>query len=240
MSCAALLFAFLPVLADLVRHLSETPWARYSVLFPLLLAGCALRERGPLRAARRDAPLWIVAGLVVLMVGIFMGVVRWGRVGAALAAIGLCRRFGWGTWRSQALLLLAVPLPATALRVAEPLSQQILSLAGLLVGWHGVDVAPVAIGRPGSGLPLVPLLAGLGWYAALRRNLPLRAALTRAAGAGLLAFPIQMLATALAALLATAAPTDAARAALIHGPWLLVALLGVTHAERAAARQAQP
>lgn len=233
-SCAALLFAFLPVLADLARHLAETPWARYSALFPLLAGACVLREREP-RQARRDAALWILAGLVVLLLGHFMGAVRWGRVGAALAAIGLCRRFGWGSWRSQALLLFAVPLPAIALRIAQPLSQQLLTLSGLLVGWLGVDVAPVAIGRPGSGLPLVPLLAGLAWYAALRRQLPLRPALTRTAGAALLAFPIQLLATALAALAASAVGADAARAALIHAPWLVVALLGVAHAERAAA-----
>jgi hypothetical protein len=232
-----LAFAFLPVLADLARHLSETPWARYALLLPLLFVACALRE--PRQAARRDAPLWIVAGLLILLVAHFMGAVRWGRVGAALAAIGLSRRYGFGSWRSQLLLLLAVPMPAALLRVAEPLSRQIQTLAGVAVGWLGIDVAAVAIGRPGSGLPLVPLLVGLGWYAAQRSALPLRAALNRAIGAGLLAFPIQLLALMLAALAAPLTGADAARAALVHGPWLLIAGLGVIVAERTAARPAQ-
>jgi hypothetical protein len=238
LSCAALLFAFLPVFVDLARHLSESPWALYSVLFPLLAARCIWREPEPVRAARRDAPLWIVAGLLVLLAGHFMGAVRWGRVGAVLAAIGLCRRFGWGSWRSQALLLFAVPLPAAVLRSTAPLSQQLLSLLQSGVGWLGVDVAPVSIGRAGSGLALLPLLAGLGWYGALRRQLPLGAALARILGAALLALPIQLLATALAAVAAQWIGAAAARSALIHAPWLLVAAFGVLLAERGAARQA--
>jgi hypothetical protein len=235
-SCAVVAFAFLPVLIDLARHLAQTPWARYAALFPALAVVCARQERDPLRPARRDAAAFLVAGLLVLLLAHFMGSVRWGRAGAAFAAIGLCRRFGWGTGRSQALWLFAVPLPAAALRLAEPLARQMLALADACVAPLGIDAAPVAIGRSGSGLALVPLMAGLGWYTALRCRLPLPAALARAALGALLALPTQFAATLLAALSAPAIGAEAARSALIHVPWMLVAAAGVGFAERAARR----
>lgn len=231
---AALLFAFLPALADLVRHQLETPWARYAAVFPLLALRCAWHERGARPALRRDAVLWIVAGLAILLAGILMGRVRWGRVGAALAAIGWCRRFGLCSWRTQLLLLFAVPIPAAAMRLASPLAGQLGSFAAALGAPLGIDVEPVVLARYGSGLPLAALLAGLSWYGSLLRARPARAALLRAAGVSLLALPCQVLATLAAAVAAPWLGLSAARAALSQVPWLAATLVAVGVAERAA------
>jgi hypothetical protein len=230
--CAALGFAFLPVLADLVRHLVLSPWARYAAVFPFLFARCALRERrrGTAPAApAADAALWIVAGLAVEVVAIFLGATRWGRFGLLLAAIGLCRRFGWGTWRTQVLLLFALPVPTALLRAAQPLGTQLQSAVQTLLG-DAWDPA-LALGRYGSGLPLAALLAGLGWYAAQLRALPLRAALTLAAGLAVAAVPLQMFALLLAALAAPGLGADATRKALIQALPLAVAAAGLVFAE---------
>jgi len=229
---AALLFAFLPVLTDLVRHQLETPWARYAAIFPLLALRCAWHERGARRPLRRDAPLWIVAGLAILLGGIVMGRVRWGRVGAALAAIGWCRRFALCGWRTQLLILFAVPIPAAAMRLAWPLARQLGAFALALGARLGIEVEPVLSSRYGNGLPLAALLAGLSWYASLLRARPARAALLRAAFAALLAFPLQVLATLAAAVAAPWLGLRAARAALSQAPWLAATLIGVGVAER--------
>ena len=236
---AALLFAFLPVLVDLVRHLFLSPWARYAALFPLLFARCALHER---RArtdtpARRDGALWIVAGLAVAALAIFLGATRWGRFGALLAAVGLCRRFGWGSWRSQLLLLFALPVPTALLRAAQPLAAQLQGLADALIGGAGAQLSELALGRHGSGLPLALLLAGLGWYAALLRGLPTRAAATRSAGLAICALPLQLAGLVLAALAVPPIGADAARAALLQGLPLVTACIGVVLAEWGARRE---
>jgi hypothetical protein len=234
---AALCFAFFPVLTDLGRHLLETPWARYAAVFPLLALRAALHERGAEPSARRDAPLWVAAGLGVLLAGMLMGAIRWGRVGAALAAVGWCRRFGLAGWRTQALLAFAVPVPAAAMRLAEPLSQQLGAAASALGAGLGVEVEPVWSARFGSGLPLAALLAGLSWYASLLRRRPLPAALGRAALAALLAFPLQLLASVAAGVAAPWLGVPAAQAALSQGPWLAATCVGVAVAERGARRR---
>lgn len=228
----ALLFAFLPVLADLTRHLALSPWARYALLFPLLFVRAARREPGRTAPGRPDAALWVVAGLLIAAVALFLGETRWGRLGLLCAVIGLCRRFGWGTWRSQALLLFAVPVPNTLLRAAQPLAELLSRIAGALVGPLGADVDALWLGRYGSGLALAPLLAGLGWYAALLRDLPLRTGLRLAAGAGVVAVPLQLLALVTAAVAALVLGNGAARAALVNAPPLLAAVAGLVLAER--------
>jgi hypothetical protein len=236
---AALLFAFLPVLADLVRHLVLSPWARYAAIFPFLFVRCALRDRkrGAAAATGPDAALWIVAGLAIEAAAIFLGATRWGRAGALLAAVGLCRRFGWGTSRSQALLLAALPFPTAALREAQPLASHMQALVQTLLG-DAYDPA-LSLGRYGSGLTLAALLAGLGWYAALLRDFPTRKALTLAAGLAVLAIPLQALALLLAALAAPQVGADAARAALLKALPLAVAAAGILLAELGARRSAR-
>jgi hypothetical protein len=228
----ALLFAFLPVLADLTRHLALSPWARYALLFPVLFVRAARREGGRTAPGRPDAALWIVAGLLIAAVALFLGETRWGRLGLLCAAIGLCRRFGWGSWRSQALLLFAVPVPNTLLRAAQPLAEPLSAVAGALVAPLGADVEGLWLGRYGSGIALAPLLAGLGWYAALLRDLPLRAGVRLAAGASVLAVPLQLLALVAAAVAALFVGNAAARTLLVNAPSLVAAVAGLVLAER--------
>lgn len=233
---AALIFAFVPVLVDLVRHLVASPWARYAAVFPPLFVRCVLHERRTRTAAppKRDAALWIVAGLAFAALAIFLGATRWGRFGLLLAAIGLCRRFGWGSWRSHLLLLFALPVPTALLKLAQPLSYQLQALADALAGGAGADVGALTLGRYGSGLPLAVSMMGLGWYAALLRGLPLRASATLAAGLFVCALPLQLAGIALAALAAPEIGGHAARTALLQGLPLAAAAVGVLWAERRA------
>ena len=96
----------------------------------------------------------------------------------------------------------------------------------------------LSLGRYGSGLTLAALLAGLGWYAALLRELPTRRALTLAAGLGVVAIPLQALALLLAASAAPRIGVDGARAALLTALPLAVATAGIVLAERGARRSA--
>lgn len=235
---AALTFAFLPVLVDLVRHLVMSPWARYAAVFPLLFVRAALHERHQRADApgRRDGTPWIVAGLAFEALAIFLGATRMGRFGALLAAIGLCRRFGWGSWRSVWLLLFALPVPTALVKLAQPLSYQLQALADALVGGAG-EVAALSLGRYGSGMPLAVLMMGLGWYAALLRGLPIRRSVTLVAGLFVCALPLQLLGLVLAALAVPQLGSDAARPALLQGLPLATAGVGVLLAELGARRE---
>jgi hypothetical protein len=239
---ASVLVAFSPVLLDLVRHLIETPSAHYAALFPFLFARCALSEseRPP---ERRDGYLWIGLGMVVELVGIVAGATRIGRVGLALAAIGLCRRFAFASWSSLLLLALAVPLPSAVLKWLSPGAETaLLSLAsgGLDALGLGIEVAgtrafygtqELVLERFDSGGALVPLLAGLSWYRSLMLGTPARTATARAAAAALLAIPLQIVALALALLTLPLGAGAAGRLALTHLPWMAVAAVGLAMTE---------
>jgi hypothetical protein len=226
--------AFSPVLLDLARHLIESPWARYSAIFPLLFAVCALRDPRP-EARQPGGALLIALGLAAALLAGFTGMLRYGRVGAALAAIGVCRRFALASPRSQALLLFAVPLPDALMRRFDPqvasflleLAAGAAGLAGLTFAVDGTDVGfgdqVLSLERPDSGIALMPLLAGLAWYAGCRlRRPPWRAAAT-ACGAVLLALPVQAVAIGLALLCLSLGEATLARHALTHAPWVAIA-----------------
>jgi hypothetical protein len=235
---AALLFAFLPVLVDLVRHLVMSPWARYAAVFPLLFVRAALHERQRgVEPSGRGGTLWILAGLAFEALTIFLGATRMGRFGALLAAIGLCRRFGWGSWRSVWLLLFALPVPTALVKLAQPISVQLQALADALVGGAGAEVAALSLGRYGSGMPMAVLMMGLGWYAALLRGLPIRQSVTLAVGLFVCALPLQLLGLVLAALAVPRLGSDTARAALLQGLPLATATVGVLLAELGARRE---
>ena len=83
-----------------------------------------------------------------------------------------------------------------------------------------------------GGLPLLRVLAELGWYSAVRQGLPGRALLGRVALGAVLAGPIQLIGVTAAVFLLTFGLADVARAWLDYGLWLGVAAWVVWRVER--------
>lgn len=247
---AGLLLAFSPTLVDLGHHWLESPWARYSALFPVLFARCALREGGA--DPRRGALVWILLGLGIELVAALAGALRGGRVGLALAAFGLCRLRGLASARTALLLVGVVPVPASIVKLGSPeLPALLLETATGL--WSGLGAAvsleggaavtahgALYVGRYESGIALAPLLAGLGWYDGVLRSRPLARTFAACAALALLAAPLQLLAVVGAVGLAALGHAGTAGALLPHLPWIAVAVTGVALCEARRRREDAP
>jgi hypothetical protein len=247
---AAYAVAFSPVLLDLVQHLALRPWARYAAIFPLLFAVCALCEPRPPARQPGGAAL-VAAGLASALLAAFVGMLRYARVGAALAAIGLCRRFALASGRSQVLLAFAIPMPDALMRPFHPALAGLLlelaagacGLAGLTFEVAGADAhfrdRLLSLERSDSGFALMPLLAGLAWYAGCRLQLPVWRSAAIACAAPLLALPVQ--AAAITAALVCLALFDEAlaRGVLADAPWIAVTAVGIAAVEWRARRGAR-
>jgi hypothetical protein len=239
----ALGLAFLPVLIDLLRHVAVEPWARYALLFPVLFVRCALRaESRP--APARDGWVWLALGMGVDLLAVAGGSVRLGRPGLALAAVGLCRLFGFARLPVALLTLWAVPVPRIVLDVPSPhLESLVLGVAagaanllgaGVVVkGWAAqVGGLEFKLHDYDGGLILLALTSGLGWYAGLMARAGWTGCAWRALLGALAGLPLQILGVTLAlGALAWGRP-DVGRALLDHGLWLAVALGGIAWAER--------
>ena len=236
----ALALAFSPVALDLGQHLAANPWARYAVVFPLLFARLALRDDRRPRAP--IGTLWIVAGLAWEVAMSFTGAMRWARHAPVLAAIGLCQREGIGSWRSRALLLFAVPVPAFVVKLGERGVASAMGEWAARVGSFGDRTLALTSSVIQSGadevvamnrgwISFAVLLAGLAWYdgALLRRPLPATVAFCAVAAA--LAWPIQALSLAAAVGVALLGATGVAQAWVNDGVWLSTALAGFAISE---------
>ncbi len=118
---------------------------------------------------------------------------------------GLALRFGRPPLTTAVLSLWALPLPGTVLLLLKPLSihRHLVDLAtGLLTSLGAsLSVVGAAIHAPDGLLPvthrsgwvLVYVLAGLGWYSAVRASPSFRAALARAALWAVWAIPLKAL-----------------------------------------------
>ena len=251
---SCLLLSFSPILIDLARHLVAEPWARYVLIFPLLFVRAASRTPAPPPKATSGVVL-IGLGVVLEFLAIGADVTRFGRIGFALAAIGLCRCLGYASWSTLLLLAFIVPLPSFVSNAASPtLEVALLEAAAFVPRLLGGAITVVAsraggeasvgdqvlrVGPLDNGLVLVPLLVGLSWYGSLGSARPLLGATLRAAGAALLAIPVQILAIAVALGLTALAGAGIARSLLTHAPWMVVAALGLLHAERAIRRHGE-
>ena len=239
-----LAFAFSPALVDLLRHMAEHPWARYAALFPFLFARSALTrpDRPPVR---RDGILMIGVGIGLELLGVLASIPQIGRVGLALAAMGLCRLTALADWRQLLLLALAVPLPSAAFGLTSPVFELALASAasGCLdaLGLGGIQIAEGAarygdqelILKPfDGGAALVPLLAGVSWYGSLLLDIPVKRAMVLASWAVLLAFPVQMVAIAFALLSLPLGSANVGRWALSEVLWLVVAGVSLAMIER--------
>jgi hypothetical protein len=238
----ALAVALSPVLADLVRHWLSTPWSRYSMVFPFLLAA-RIRSEPSRPAPVTDGWIWLATALALQLAAVAGGVTRWGRAALPLAVWGGFRLLGVGGLATAALALFIVPIPhelnelsspalETGLaRVAAPVGRlfgaapQVRMPPQLLVGEETLALTPAD-----GGLSLAALLAGLGWYAGLSLREGAAASARRALVWAALGIPLQALAMTVAVALAAVSGASAGRAWLSHGVWPLVALAGLVRA----------
>jgi hypothetical protein len=234
--------ALSPVLADLAQHWAAEPWARYSAVFVPLALSLAWSD-APSRRPRADGWLWIALALALALVSAGGGMARLGRPAIPIAVLGLARVLGRPAPVRAALAVWVVPLPNALLQATSPGLEWLVG-AGLARAAAGLGIplqwvqtrdfvgltAPggsLALGGVQGGLPLVALLAGLGWYAAARHDAPLRAAARRALRWAPWGLVVQAAAIALAAVLLAAGSPGAARGLLVHATWIAVAACGL-------------
>lgn len=230
-----LVVAFSPTWIDWARHAVDTPWSRYALVFPVLFAVAARRERGAPEAAPRAGLLYMAAGLAAELGAAFAGAIRWARPGLALAAFGWCRRTGLARPRTAALLLFAVPAPAFAIHAGS---------GALLRGWWAPvtaawsalgsalpeGVGPGALGDRGA-LALAPLLAGVAWYDGCLQQRRLLPAALISAGCALAALPLAGLLLFAAAGAWTAGADPRQAGLVLRWAWLPVAATAIAWAE---------
>jgi len=249
----ALAAALSPALADWAAHVVLRPWARASIVFPLLLAWSIRRDRSRARPAL-DGYLWIALGLAFSVVGVGGGMPRVARPGIALCVIGLARATGYPSLPVAMLAAFAMPLPsvlfgASGTGLEALVGRAMTSIAGLLGMPAELDARTLNSLRfvtPGGVLELVPgdgalslawALAGVGWFGAALRGAALRDAALASARWSVLALPIQTCGLALAGAATLAGAAGPARLGLDFWP-LLAVCVGVWHVARSAAAAA--
>lgn len=233
--------ALSPVLLDVLAHMAREPSARYASIFvPLTALLIASARRGP---PRYDGLLLLALAVGWEFLAIDLRSLPLARPALVLAAVGLCRVGGVGSWPRLLLAAWVVPVPMVLQQRLSPGAEQLwaglaaalapfpLQVTGsLLVAASG----SLSIGATQGGLPLAALLSGWAWASVAGREGGLAQCLLTALAAAALAVPIQIavLWTAMA-LLGLGAP-DAARWTLAPGAWMTVALvtLGLLHGVR--------
>jgi hypothetical protein len=245
LSWIALAVAFLPVLAELVRHLTEIR-GRSFLLAPLLLLLCARRGPSQAVAPHRDGLLLLLAAVAFQFVAIASDTWLIGRLGLALAVVGMARWHGSPKLPVAVLAFGAIPVPVALTVVTSPLLESLWGAAATqfvqLLGGEVTRSGPLLSASAGhlnlmgidGGLPLLTVLMELGWYSGVRRGLPGRALLGRVALGALLAAPIQLIGVTFAVALLTFGFPDAARMWLNHGLWLGAAAYVIWRVERGA------
>jgi hypothetical protein len=236
--------AFLPVLTGLVRHLTDTPHQRSFLLAPLLLLLCARRGPSQAVAPHRDGLLLLFVAVALQFVGIASDTLIIGRLGLALAVVGMARWHGSPKLSVAILAFGAVPIPFATIVYTTPSLESLWGSAAAqfiqLLGGEVSGVGPLFRSPAGrldlvatdGGLPLLRVFIELGWYSAARQGLPCRALLGRAALGAVLAGPIQLIGITIALFLLTFGLTDVARVWLDHGLWLGVAACVIWRVER--------
>jgi hypothetical protein len=242
----ALGVAFLPVLADLMRHFTEASGQREFLLAPLLFLLCVRCDTSRAVVPHRDGLFLLFAAVALQFVGIASHTALVGRLALALAVVGMAR------WRGSPKLSIAVlafgvvPVPGFAFEYTTPSLESLWgSAAAQFVQLFGGEISvsgPLfrsAAGRfeltaTDGGLPLLKILVELGWYSGVRQELSGRALLRRVGLGAVLAGPIQLLGVTAAVFLFAFGLPDVARILLDHGLWLGAAAWVVWRVERRA------
>ena len=241
----ALAVAFLPVLAELVGHLTEAR-GRSFLLAPLLLLLCARRGPSQAMAPHRDGLLLLLAAVAFQFVAIASDTWLIGRLGLALAVVGMARWHGSPKLSVALLAFGAIPVPHAAIMFTTPwleslwagAATQFVQLFGGEVSVSGPlfrsSAGRLFLMKSDGGLALLTVLVELGWYSGVRRGLPGRTLLGRVALGAMLAGPIQLIGVTIAVFLLTFGLADLARVWLDNGLWLAVAACVVWRVERGA------
>lgn len=237
----ALAAASIGVVADLFEHWVSSPWSRYSLLF-VPLSVWALRPAPGRDDSARIGTALVALGAVAQVLAIGGGFERYGRLGLAVALVGMACLQGLPGWTRRLSLVWLIPLPHLAVTtLGEPLLGLWEALGARIAG--GVDshsvwadpalwqaVAP-GLGLDGlaGGVCCAAVLAGCGWMASARAGAPLSEAVARSACWGLLGIPLHAGCVILAALAltSTALPAETVAAALGNATWLLAAAVGL-------------
>lgn len=217
-----------PVLADLVGLWLQAAWSRYSLAFVPLLVLAAGSERQEVSRSSLGA-LWVAVGVGQALVASGAGFERYGGPGLALAVFGLCRAFAMARGAVAALAFGVVPLPhfvgaATSPHLEALWSQLSLGIARAVAGTSAETggssgLGPLALDAMDTGLPLLVMLGGWGWYRAARRRATLTGLLTEVARWGAVAPLLQALAaTAAGVALGLGADPQRASLAIVHLP----------------------
>jgi hypothetical protein len=179
-------------------------------------------------------------------VGIASHTVFIGRLGLALAVVGLARWHGSPKLSVALLAFGAIPVPVASIVYTTPWLESLWASAATqfvqLLGGEvsasgplfGSSAGRLELGPIDGGLPLLGVLVELAWYAAVRQGLPGRALLGRVALGAVLTGPIQLIGVTAAVFLLTFGFADVARVWLDHGLWLGVAAWVVWRVERRA------
>jgi hypothetical protein len=228
------------VLVDLVRHTEEQPWSRVNLIFPGLVWIAARRD-----TAKRGPASWgwglVAGGIFLELLAIGGDVVRFGRIGLAAAAIGLCFAAGWTSIRVALLFVWSIPLPAALLnRVSPGLEMSTMGFGADVASMFGFAVvrATDTLASAGRVLEILPsdgglqtafVLAGFGAFQGIWQAEPVSRILMRAGIGALSALPLQLALGCTAALaLGLGAPPSTIRAWLSVFSWLGVSAVGLS------------
>lgn len=239
-----LLVAFSPVLLELAEHLIAHPWTRSALVFPWLSALAIRADRG---RSESKPLIWacVVLGILIELVAVSGGILRVGRVGLVVAAMGIVCGAGWARPLTTLLLVWVLPLPSALMRLASPdLESAWGGTVAALVPGLALDAAssgPALVAgehalrlvAPDGGLALGFGLAGLGWFNAIAVGHRGGRAWVGSIGWGICLIPVQLgiLAIGGLALVAGCGP-GRARWILDQSGWILVGVLGVTLAAK--------
>lgn len=229
------LFAGLsPTLLDLARHWLDSPWALPSSCFVLLWL-LAAREQPRGHRARAPGLVLVVGGLLIAAFAATGGFTRFGRLGMVASVIGLALYLGRPAPVAALLVLWWIPVPQAMQKtvfgelsaIVEALARSLASLTGTAPLYASRELlpstSPIRLAPVDTGLQAAWLLAGLGWYAAVRGGSGAADAVRPTLRPALLAVPLQLVALAVAAGLALLGASAFARSWLDGFPALVTA-----------------
>lgn len=217
-----LLVGLWPALSEWATHIALEPPTAYVLVFPLLLLTAA-RSTPPTAPDRFSGLLWIAAAAAIEVISFQGGVERIGRLAIPCGIIGYLRFTGAAALAPAALAVFIVPLPH-GLAALAPLEAVWRAFAEFLLGPAG---PALRLDAWDSGLRLVALFAGLGWYLDARSGSSWRGAMRRGAQLAMIGLPAQLAAMILAVALTRAGSPASARALLTHGVWIACAAVTV-------------